>query len=241
VSTSHQARLFGLLPERALAVYAHPDDADVSCGGSLARWSAAGAEVHLIVLTDGGKGSEDPTADSASLAATRVLEVDAGAAALGITTVEMLGIPDGEVPEAAWLLERLVERIRQLRPDVVLGHDPTSVFFGNVYVNHRDHRAAGWALLDAVAPASAMPLYFPGAGAAHKVPHVLLSGTMTPDVYVDVSDSIEAKVAAVRCHASQLDDDPDWVSKTVRRRAEEDGRAAGVRCAEGFRHLELDA
>jgi LmbE family N-acetylglucosaminyl deacetylase len=241
VSTSQPARLFSLVPERALAVYAHPDDADVSCGGSLARWGAAGAEVHLVVLTDGGKGSEDPAADSTSLAATRVLEVQAGAAALGIDSVELLGIPDGEVPEAAWLLEQLVERIRRLRPDVVLGHDPTSVFFGSVYVNHRDHRAAGWALLDAVAPASAMPLYFPQAGAAHKVPHVLLSGTMTPDAYVDVSDSIEAKVAAVRCHASQLEDDPEWVSKTVRRRAEEDGRGVGVRFAEGFRHLELDA
>jgi LmbE family N-acetylglucosaminyl deacetylase len=86
-----------------------------------------------------------------------------------------------------------------------------------------------------------MPLYFPEAGPPHRVSHVLLSGTLEPDAFVDITESIDAKVAAVREHRSQLDDDPAWVSKTVRRRAEDDGRLVGVRYAEGFRHLELDA
>jgi LmbE family N-acetylglucosaminyl deacetylase len=240
MTTASAARLFGLVPSCALAVYAHPDDADVSCGGALARWSAQGAAVHLVVVTDGGKGSTDPDADTAALVATRVDEVARAAQALGLASVEHLGIPDGEVPEQQWLLGALVERIRRLRPEVVLAHDPTAVFFGGVYVNHRDHRSVGWAVLDAVAPASAMPLYFPGAGGPHRVPHVLLSGTLAPDVYVDVSSSIEEKIAAVREHRSQLDEDPDWVSKTVCRRAEDDGRVVGVHYAEGFRHLELD-
>ena len=229
-----------MMPTCALAIYAHPDDADVSCGGALARWSSSGAEVHLVVITDGGKGTSDSATDAATLVATRVAEVSRAADALGLASVEHLGIPDGEVPEQPWLIGALVERIRRLTPEVVLGHDPTSVFFGGVYVSHRDHRAAGWAVLDAAAPASAMPLYFPEAGAPHRVPHLLLSGTLAPDAYVDVSSSIDAKIAAVRAHRSQLEDDPDWVSKTVRRRAEEDGRAVGVRFAEGFRHLELD-
>jgi LmbE family N-acetylglucosaminyl deacetylase len=240
MTTPAPARLFGVVPRCVLAVYAHPDDADVSCGGALARWSAQGAAVHLVVVTDGGKGSDDPSAAASALVSARTDEVARAAAALSLTSVEHLAIPDGEVPEQAWLLEALVGQIRDLRPDVVLGHDPTAVFFGNVYVNHRDHRAAGWAVLDAVAPASAMPLYFPEAGPAHRVAHVLLSGTLAPDAYVDVTESIDQKVAAVCEHRSQLDEDPDWVSKTVRRRAEDDGRIVGVRFAEGFRHLELD-
>jgi len=234
------ARLFSTSPRCVLGVYAHPDDADVACGGALARWAAEGAEAHLVVLTDGGKGTADPSAAPSELAATRLTEVERASSALGLASVVHLAIPDGEVPEQAGLLGALVALIRKLRPQVVLGHDPTAVFFGNVYVNHRDHRAAGWALLDAVAPACAMPLYFPDAGVAHRVSHVLLSGTLEPDTFVDITGSIDAKVAAVREHQSQLDDDPEWVSKTVRRRAEDDGRVVGVRYAEGFRHLELD-
>ena len=114
------------------------------------------------------------------------------------------------------------------------------LFFGGVYVNHRDHRGTGMALLDAVAPACAMPLYFPEAGPAHRVPTLLLSGTLAPDAYVDISATIADKLAAVGAHRSQLDDDHAWVARTVRARAEEDGRLAGVLLAEGFRLLELD-
>ena len=240
MTSAGSPRLFGTAPSCVLGVYAHPDDADVACGGALARWASEGADVHLVVLTDGGKGTSDPSAVPHELAATRMAEVERAASALGLASVVHLAIPDGEVPEQRELLGSLVKLIRSLRPEVVLGHDPAAVYFGNVYVNHRDHRAAGWALLDAVAPACAMPLYFPEAGAAHRVSHVLLSGTLEPDTFVDITGSINAKVAAVREHKSQLDDDPEWVSKTVRRRAEDDGRLVGVRYAEGFRHLELD-
>ena len=99
--------------------------------------------------------------------------------------------------------------VRRLRPDVVLGPDPTATFFGEVYVNHRDHRETGWALLDAVAPAAAMPLYFPEQGAPHQVSVLLLSGTHEPDVVVDVSASIDAKVKAVLAHASQTGGDAE--------------------------------
>jgi len=241
VTQTSGSRLFREVPERVVAVYAHPDDADVSCGGTLARWSAEGASVELIIVTDGGKGTNNPSADSAALVAERRNEVLRAARALGVQSVEHLAIPDGDAPETGWLLEALVERIRRHKPNVVLGHDPTSVFFGKVYVNHRDHRASGWALLDAVAPASAMPLYFPDAGDPHRVPHVLLSGTLQPDAYVDISTTIDAKVTAVLEHRSQLSGDPDWIAETVRRRGQEDGRAVGVAFAEGFRHLELNS
>lgn len=223
-----------------LGFYAHPDDADVACGATLARWALEGADVHLVLLADGGKGTIDPLLEPSELAASRREEVAIAAARLGITSVEHLDIPDGEIPEAVGLTEMMVRRIRHFKPDVVLGHDPTAVFFGSVYVNHRDHRAAGWALLDAVAPAAGLPHYFPEAGSSHRIPDVMLSGTLEPDVYVDVTSTIEHKVAAVTAHGSQLRGDPDWVANSVRRRAADDGRRIGVPFAEGFRHLELD-
>ena len=232
--------LFAEVPERVLAVYAHPDDADVACGATLARWADAGSEVHLLLLADGGKGTSDPAVEPADLAATRALEVAAAVDVLGLSSEEILGIADGEVPEQLDLIETLVQRIRNLRPSCVLGHDPTAVFFGSVYVNHRDHRAAGWALLDAVSPSAAQPHYFPDSGPPHRVNDVLLSGTLEADTYVDVSSTIDRKVDAVTAHGSQLPGDHEWIRSSVRQRAAEVGRAAGVAFAEGFRHLVLD-
>lgn len=240
MTTASDRRVLDLSPERVLAIYSHPDDADVACGGTLATWAQRGAEIFLLLLCDGAKGTIDPLVRPEALAAMRAKEVEAAAAAIGVTNVEMLNIPDGEVDKDGSLTELLVHRIRSVRPDVVIGHDPTAVFFGSVYVNHRDHRAAGWALLDAVAPASAMPHYFPDAGPAHRVPDVLLSGTLEPDAWVDISGGLAAKVAAVMAHDSQLVGDPSWVSSSVRARAAADGRALGVEAAEGFRHLELE-
>ena len=128
-------------------------------------------------------------------------------------------------------------RVRALRPDVVCGHDPTAVFFGRDYFNHRDHRVAGAALLDAVAPASALPHYFPDAGPAHRVSDVLLSGTLEPDEWVDVTDTIEIKAAAVECHRTQFAGQGGWAGEAVRRRAAEEGRRVGVAYAEGFRRF----
>ena len=197
--------------------------------------------MHLVLLADGGKGTSDPAVDPSALARLRSEEVAAAADVLGIRSVEILGIPDGEVPEQLDLIERLVTRIRTLRPSCVLGHDPTAVFFGSVYVNHRDHRAAGWALLDAVTPAASQPHYFPQAGAPHRVSDILLSGTLEVDAVIDVSTTIDRKVEAVVAHGSQLPGDHAWIRSSVRQRAQEVGRSAGVPFAEGFRHLVLDA
>ncbi|MGH8988701.1 MAG: PIG-L deacetylase family protein, partial [Acidimicrobiales bacterium] len=147
---------------------------------------------------------------------------------------------DGELGERASLRGELVRCIMTLRPDVVLGHDPTAVFFGQDYFNHRDHRAAGWALLDALSPSAALPHYYPDAGPPHQASLALLTGTLEPDIWVDVSETIDAKSAAVECHRSQfLGVEQHWAAEAVRRRAAEEGRRAGVRHAEGFRRLRL--
>jgi LmbE family N-acetylglucosaminyl deacetylase len=228
-------------PGVVLAVYAHPDDADVGCGGTLARWAKGGTAVHLIVCTDGGKGTTDPALEPKKLAAERAAELEASSGLIGLASTDNLGFPDGELTDSDEFRRTLVARVRELRPDVVCGHDPTAVFFGQDYFNHRDHRIAGLALLDAVAPAAALPHYFPGAGPPHQVSTVLLSGTLEPDDWVDVSDTIETKAAAVECHRSQFAGQGGWAGEAVRRRAAEEGRRAGVEFAEGFRRLSLGA
>ncbi len=226
------------MPARAVAVYAHPDDPEVGAGATLARWAAAGAEVHLVVANQGDKGSDDPRDDPAQVAARRADEVRAAAEVLGLASVTQLGVPDGELTNSLELRERLVGLLRSRTPDAVVAPDPTAVFFGNSYVNHRDHRELGFAVLDSLVPA-ASPLYFPGAGAPHHVALVLLSGCLEPDAWVEVGPYLEAKVAAVSCHASRVGDDPELVARVLAERAAEEGRRAGVAYAEGFRRLVL--
>jgi len=227
------------VPERVLAVYAHPDDPEVSCAGTLARWARAGSEVHLVIVTRGEKGSSDPAADPDQVAEQRATEADAAATIMGLASHELLGYPDGEMTNSIELRAQLVERIRRIRPDVVMGPDPTAVFFGSSYVNHHDHREMGFALLDSCAPASASPLYFPEAGPAHQVASIYLSGTLEPDTWVEITETLEVKVAALLCHRSQLGADLDLAADVVRRRAASAGASGGVAYAEAYRVLRL--
>jgi LmbE family N-acetylglucosaminyl deacetylase len=130
-----------------------------------------------------------------------------------------------------------------VRPEVVLCPDPTSVFFGGSYFNHRDHRVTGWATLDAVAPSAGNPHYFPehlaDGLAVHQVRAVYLTGTLEPDTWVDISQTLERKIDALFCHASQLAETGEWFREFLRASAEEAGRVAGVRFAESFRRLDL--
>jgi LmbE family N-acetylglucosaminyl deacetylase len=232
-------RALRLEPRSALAIYAHPDDADVAAGGVLAQWASEGAEVHLVVICDGAKGSHSPLSEASTLRETRREELQLAGDLLGAKSVTSLEWPDGEVTNCEELREALVRLIRTFKPEVVLGPDPTATFFGGVYVNHRDHRETGWALLDAVAPAAAMPLYFPSQGPPHQVSVLLLSGTHEPDVVADVSRTIDTKVKAVLAHDSQLAGDADAIRGVVLERAEQAGRPVGVAFGEAFRCVEL--
>jgi len=232
-------RALRLQPRSALAIYAHPDDADVAAGGVMAQWASDGVAVHLVVICDGAKGSHSPHLESADIRETRREELQSAADFMGVATVTSLDWPDGTVTNSTELRETLVGLVRTLRPEVVLGPDPTATFFGEVYVNHRDHRETGWALLDAVAPAAAMPLYFPEQGPPHQVSVLLLSGTHEPDVVVDVSHTIDIKVKAVLAHASQVVGDAEAIRDVVLERAEQAGRPIGVAYGEAFRCVEL--
>lgn len=232
------AELLSAAPSVVLAVYAHPDDPDIGAGGTLARWARAGSEVHVCICADGDKGSTDPATRPGELVELRRREVAEAGTRLGVSHHHWLGWRDGEIEDTPELRAALVALVRDVRPDAVVGADPTAVFFGQSYVNHRDHRVLGWATLDAVSPAAANPHYFPGAP-AHQVGVLYLSGTLEPDVWVDIGSTIELKAAAVACHHSQLGEPGEWLRTVVRQRAEEAGRRAGVGYAEGFRRVLL--
>lgn len=229
--------IFGATPACALAVFAHPDDPEVACAGSLATWARKGCEAHVVIASAGDKGANDPAVDPQQLAKTRRGEAERAAGVLGLASVEFLGCPDGELENTSALRNQLIALIRRLRPDVVIGPDPTAVFFGDGYVNHHDHRALGWAVLDTCGSMAAGALYEPASGPPHQIATLLLAGTLDPDTWVDIGDSLATKVDALRCHESQLGDGDDVVRGVVEARAAEAGRSAGVRYAEGFRRL----
>ena len=235
----------GDAPARALAIYAHPDDPAVACAATLARWSRAGCSVSVVSVARGEKGGGGRGAD---LARRRAAESRAAADIVGVAGWSTLGLDDGEIDNTSELRARLVQLIRDIKPDVVLSSDPTAVFFGDSYVNHRDHREIGWAVLDAVSPAAGNASYFPDAGPAHRVSELYLSGTLEPNVWVDIAETIDVKVAALACHASQLTDafegldvagSDDLVAELVRSRAAAEGRRGNLALAEGYRRIRL--
>src|SRR5437588_3753952 len=233
------AELVSEVPARVLGIYAHPDDPEISCGGTLARWANAGAEVHVLICTRGEKGSQDPKQDPEKLARRRQKEMAAAAEVLGLAGHRSLDVGDGELENSVEVRGQLVGVLRELRPEVVMCPDPTAVFFGGSYYNHHDHRATGWATLDAVAPAAGNPHYFPEAGPVHRVSSVYLSATLNPDVWVDITDTLDVKVEALFRHESQLTETRELIRAFLRERADEAGRAPVGRYAEGFRRMTL--
>ncbi len=226
------------IPTRVLAIYAHPDDPEVSCGGTLCTWQSAGSEISILVVSAGDKGTVHPSTDPKRLAATRLGEMEKSAEVMGAST-QCWGLPDGEIENDNEMRRRIVEVIRSVKPDTVVAADPTAVFFGDHYINHRDHRMLGWTVLDAVSHMARLPNYFPDAGGPHNVKRLYLSGTLEPDTWIDITAELDRKSAALACHVSQIGDDAESVGVIVRQRAEEAGRRIGVDGAEGFRCIKL--
>ena len=226
-------------PASTLAIYAHPDDPAISCGGTLACWAAAGSTVHVVICTAGDKGTTDPDTDPEVLARSRIVEAERSASVLGIAG-QLLSRPSRRrARKRQRASRRAVEIIRDLRPEAIISPDPLAVFFGEHHYNHRDHRVVGWAALDAAAPAAALPLYFKGTGSAHQVKAAYLSGSLQPSVWVDVTSTIDRKIEAVACHRSQLVDAGDWIASALRDGAADAGREVGVDYAEPFRRVWL--
>jgi LmbE family N-acetylglucosaminyl deacetylase len=230
---------------RVLVIAAHPDDADFGSAGTIAQWTAAGLPVSYCVVTDGDAGGSDRQITRAEMAAIRQAEQTAAAKQVGVHDLHFLGYPDGRV-EASLALRRDIARvIRLLRPDRVVCPSPERNY-ARVGVSHPDHRAVGSAALDAVYPDARNPFAFPELLADEKlepwtVREVWISGSPTPTRYVDITDTFAGKIAALRCHVSQISD-PDRLERFLRealtRTATQGGLPEG-RLAEAFQVLQL--
>lgn len=230
------------IPQRAMFIFAHPDDIEFSAAGTAAKWAKYGSEVTYVLITDGNVGSHDATFDKAKLADTRRQEQNAAAQVTGVKQVVYMGYHDGMLEPTLELRRGLVKLIRQYKPNVVVCGDPRSVFPSDDYINHPDHRAAAIAAVEAVFPACEMRLLYPELESEgimpHKVNHVYISYAPDSNVYVDISETMPVKIEALRQHSSQFGDwDP---SEMVTNWSKETGKQVGFAYAEAFRRLTLN-
>lgn len=231
--------------QRILVVVAHPDDAEFMTAGSVARWVREGREVFYVLCTNGDKGASDPEMLPNRLAPIRQREQRDACRVLGVREVVFLGHEDGVLQNTLDLRRDIARQIRRLRPDAVVCQNPVMRWYGQEYVNHPDHRAAGDAALDAVFPSARDYHVFPELVEEgllpHKVRHVYLSGVPDgADVWFDIGETIDQKIEALYQHRSQVGDNREEGAEFVRwigsRMAE--GRD-GLQYAESFKYFRL--
>jgi LmbE family N-acetylglucosaminyl deacetylase len=213
------------VPRSALALYAHPDDLEFTVAGTIAKWTKAGCEANLVLITNGDAGTHDTSYTRESLARAREREQHEAARILGIREIVFLGHSDCELFATPEVRRELVREIRRFRPEVVLCADPQSYFFDDRYINHPDHRAGGEAALAATFPCAEMELLWPELGPAHKVHGVYISSTLKPNTWIDVTGTMDAKIEALSAHRSQVGDRISReLADMVRQRAADEAR-----------------
>lgn len=229
------------VPTSAMAIVAHPDDIEFSCAGTMARWAKAGAKITYVLLTSGDVGIDEPGMTREKATEIREAEARQAAEIAGVNEVIFLREPDGLLQATLEVRKKVVREIRRFKPEVIVCGDPTVVWSGENYINHPDHRAASLAALEAAFPAAGQPHIFEELQqeglSAHKVRKVYVTTWDKADIYVNIEDTIELKVAALRAHKSQMGDwDPEprikeWAA----------GRAKGkeMAYAESFRVITL--
>jgi LmbE family N-acetylglucosaminyl deacetylase len=231
-----------LHPKIILGIAAHPDDLDVCAAGTLAHYASLGAEIHYLILTDGSKGSDDPSMTSEQLIEIRHLEQQAGLEIVGGKSIKFLDYPDGELEVTMELKQQIVKVIRTIKPDVVITMDPTVIYSApKGIVNHPDHRAAGQATLDAVFPLARDRLTFPELYAngyePHKTATILLVNFNESNFAVDITETFDTKFKALKAHVSQFGDleQTSW----LRDMAVAEGEKAGYALAESFVRIDI--
>ncbi len=229
---------------RILTITAHPDDIDFGAAGTVAQWTAAGLDVSYCIVTDGDAGGSDRAVPRPDMAALRRVEQTSAAKQVGVHDLRFLGYSDGQVEPTLALRRDLARVIRQVRPDRVLCPSPDRNY-ARIGASHPDHRAVGSAALDAVYPDARNPFAFPELLGSEglepwTVREVWLSASPVPDHFVDVTDTFDRKVAALRAHESQISD-PDGLAGMLRgwltRAAAQAGLPEG-RLAEAFQVLQ---
>lgn len=229
------------IPERAVAIFAHADDIEFGIAGTIARWTDAGAKVTYVIVTDNSSGDNSPDADLKALVETRKREAEESARIVGVEDVRILNYRDGYVQPTMELRLDLTRIIREIKPQVVVTFDPTTILASDNYINHPDHRAVGEAATYATFPyAGARPI-FPELLAEgyepHDVDRIYFQLSEKNNLHIDISSVIDRKLEALRVHKSQLNDE---VVEMVRKWNEEAGKEHGVGYVESFRQMVLN-
>jgi len=225
--------------ERILVVTAHPDDVDFGSAGSIARWTDAGIEVAYCICTSGEAGGFDDTVPRTTMAEIREAEQRAAAKVVGVSDVTFLGYPDGRLESTIALRRDISRVIRRVRPQRVVGQSPERSF-QRIYASHPDHLAAGEATMAAVYPDArnqfAHPELLEEGFEQWAVNQMYLATAAVPDIFVDITDTFDRKIEALRCHVSQHPD-PEGLDARIRGwntlNAEQGGLPAG-RLAETY-------
>ena len=232
------------IPSIAMSIQAHPDDQEFTIAGTLAKWVKNGCKIISVIVTSGDAGSNDPAKGpdyKPILAHLREDEQIAANLVLGIKETAFLHYPDGELVASLQLRKDLTRLIRLYKPDLVVTSDPTRVFYGSDYTNHPDHRAAAEAAVYATFPSSETRLIFTDlldeGYEPHNVKKLYLHGAEKPDVWVEISETLDLKIAALKKHVSQLGDwDP---ADMMREWAVETGKEKGLKAAESYKVMNL--
>jgi LmbE family N-acetylglucosaminyl deacetylase len=220
--------------ERVTVVTAHPDDSEFGSGGTIAKLARQGAEITYVIVTSGNKGSGDRSMTPERLAATREEEQRNAARVLGVERAVFLGYDDGEVEDTRALRLDVTRELRRWRPDLVITMNPHRTY--NLYASHRDHRIVAGVTLDCVYPLARDHMSFPELMPEfepHRVREIYLMQWENPHLVVDISDTMDLKLKALACHASQIKDMPG-VETRIRERAAEIGKPKGYAYAESF-------
>ena len=240
--TQEQATGAGEPYRRAMVVIAHADDAEYGCSGTVAKWCREGMEVVYLVCTDGSKGSSDPSMTPERLVELRREEQLAAARVLGLKEVVFLGHEDSMLQPTLELRREIAREIRRHKPDILICPSPMRNLDGNGYLGHPDHLAAGEAALSAVFPTSRDRMTFPElleeGLEPHKVSEVLITEHGNPDKSIDVTDTIEVAIEALKRHVTQvkgLQDDGESM-REWRRQTRDDHE---VRYVETYKHFHL--
>jgi len=229
---------------RALVVFAHPDDAEFGMAGTVARLVEHGLEVIYVQVTDGSKGTSDPNVPPHEIAAIRAAEQREAACVLGVREVVFLGYEDGLLEVSLDLRRAIVAEIRRWKPDIVICQHPARIWgTGSIFINHPDHIACGEATLAAVYPSARDHLVFPDllqqGLEPHKVREVWLVTMREADFFVDVTPTVEKKIAALLCHHSQVGGRGPELAEMIKKRLRERAEGTGYEYAEGFSRIKI--